>query len=274
MASRRRRYQCPGCPSTYELKHDLDSHRRRDREFCAECNQWVCRLGVHTRSVHTNPGVVDDVDQQLVQPKTPFRDDVGFYTAYMAKLGEISDYKHIWKFSQTWNKSIDDTFTYRNLTLWLWEIYQSNRRAFKINMGIGFLLYNPVEKIYRYHYVSENSLLFDRSVVIDSVKSLKAFIERVKGLDLATSAYLTKPSSNWVLAGITNIQCRVIVLPGVMLGIATTELPDYLKNSKNIYCLTGLKGVEYKDNLCLFRCIAITSWSTGQRVGKICSNDW
>ena len=255
--SRRRRYQCPGCPSTYELKHDLDSHRRRDREFCAECNQWVCRLGVHTRSVHTNPRVVDDVDQQLVQPKTPFRDDVGFYTAYLAKLGEISDYKHIWKFSQTWNKSIDDTFTYRNLTLWLWEIYQSNRGAFKINMGIGFLLYNPVEKIYRYHYVSENSLLFDRSVVIDSVKSLKAFIERVRGLDLATSAYLTKPSSNWVLAGITNIQCRVFALPGVMLGIATTELPGYLKNSKNIYCLTGLKGVEYKDNLCLFRCIAI-----------------
>ena len=136
--SRRRRYQCPGCPSTYELKHDLDSHRRRDREFCAECNQWVCRLGVHTRSVHTNPRVVDDVDQQLVQPKTPFRDDVGFYTAYMAKLGEISDYKHIWKFSQTWNKSIDDTFTYRNLTLGYGRYTKAIAARLKSIWGLDF----------------------------------------------------------------------------------------------------------------------------------------
>ena len=250
-----RRFQCPQCPSTYTLKSDLLLHRRTNRAYCSLCRQWVCRLPVHLRSAHSNgPRVVDNVDE-IIQPATPFIGDAGFFVAYMGKLAEISDYTKFCKYSQIWNKAVDDRFTYRDLTVWLCEIFKSNTNAFKINIGIGFLLFNPIEKIYRYHYVSENSLLFDKSIAIDSVKSLQEFIERVRGLDLTTSAYLTKPSSQWILAGITNIQCRVAVLPGVMLG--SGELPDYLYKSKNIYSLTSCNGKKYNDNLCLFRCIAI-----------------
>ena len=250
-----RGYQCHQCPSSYYLKRDLDCHRRIDREWCMQCGQWVCRLDVHRRSVHGGGcREVHNVDD-LIQPKIPFLGDAGFQVAYMGRLGEISDFRHVSKYHQTWNIAAGDGFSYRNLTIWLCEIYRYNTTAFKINMGIGFLLFHPIQKIYKYHYVSENSLLFDKSIVVDSVVSLKSFIERVRGLDLATSAYLTKPSSQWVLAGITNFQCRVTVLPGILLGYG--QLPEYLKNLKSIYSLTGLNGKEYKDFLCLFRCIAI-----------------
>ena len=249
-----RRFQCTTCPSSYSFKSDLHLHHRVDREFCTQCGRWVCRLPVHVRSAHRGSREVHNVDERI-QPRSPFMTDPGFQVAYMGRLSEIIDYKQVWRYHQIWNKAANDDFSYRDLAIWLCEIYRSQGSAFKINMGIGFLLFHPVTKVYRYHYVSENSLLFDKSVVIDSVSSLKSFIERVRGLDLATSAYLTKPSSQWVLAGITNFQCRVTSLPGTLLGYG--QLPPYLKNLKSIYCLTGSRGKEYKDSLCLFRCIAV-----------------
>ena len=250
-----RRFQCTTCPTTYSLKRDLDVHRQTNREFCTQCGRWVCQLPIHVRSTHQQSRRVDNVDD-LVQPRSPFMTDCGFQVAYMGKLGEISDYKKVSRYHQIWNRAAGDNFTYRDLTIWLCEIYRSLGSAFKINLGIGFLLFHPVTKVYKYHYVSENSLLFDKSIVVDSPDSLRSFIERVRGLDLATSAYLTKPSSQWVLAGITNFQAWVTLLPGILLG-SGPRLPEYLRKLKNIYCLTGVNGKEYNDSLCLFRCIAV-----------------
>ena len=249
-----RRFHCTTCPATYSFKGDLDVHRQTNRQFCTQCGQWVCRLPVHVRSAHQRARVLDNLDDRI-QPRSPFMTDAGFQVAYMGKLSEISDYKKVSKYHQIWNRAASDNFTYRDLAIWLCEIYRSQSSAFKINMGIGFLLFHTVLKIYSYHYVSENSLLFDKSIVIDSPASLKSFIERVRGLDLETSAYLTKPSSQWALAGVTNFQAWVTSLPGILLGRG--QLPEYLRKLKSIYCLTGVNGKEYKDSLCLFRCIAI-----------------
>ena len=62
------------------------------------------------------------------------------------------------------------------------------------------------------YYVSSNSFLFDRAITISSIEDLNNFMRKVINLDLATNYYLKKPSSSWVLAGLTNVQICIYKL--------------------------------------------------------------
>ena len=63
-------------------------------------------------------------------------------------------------------------------------------------------------------------------------------MNHIISLDLATNYYLKKPSSGWVLAGLTNITYIITQMKKVPLG-AAIELPSYIKNSKSMYSLTN-----------------------------------
>ena len=43
------------------------------------------------------------------------------------------------------NKSIDHTFTYKQLSEWLNGIYQNHKHGFKLDIGLGYVLYNPIQ---------------------------------------------------------------------------------------------------------------------------------
>ena len=43
-------------------------------------------------------------------------------------------------------------------------------------------------------------------------------MERIIGLDLAENYYLKRPSSGWVLAGLTNLEIKKFYLNNVLLG--------------------------------------------------------
>ena len=87
---------------------------------------------------------------------------------------------------------------------------------------------------------------------------MTAFFERIVRLDLGETYNLRRPTSGWVLAGLPNIQIRVMRMRDVPIGAGVT-LPPHIKRSKSIIGLTHNKkrGHVYNDNLCLFRCLAL-----------------
>ena len=67
-------------------------------------------------------------------------------------------------------------------------------------------------------------------------------MNHIQNLDLAEQYYLKKTKSSFVLCGLTNVRILVYPVVGMLIGSTnsikyTTELPEYIKKSKNIISL-------------------------------------
>ena len=117
------------------------------------------------------------------------------------------------------NKQIDPSYTYRDINDLLMDIYFNRNNAFKVNLGIGYIhTYHVVSGEYKYYYVSNNNLLFAEAVLITNRKDISDLMKHIVSLDLETNFYLKKPSSNWVLAGLTNIEFLIFDIKQLPLG--------------------------------------------------------
>ena len=120
------------------------------------------------------------------------------------------------------------------------------------------MLYHAVDRVFRYFYVSNNHFLFDKAVTISSHTDINDFFNRIASLDLAESYYLRRPASGWVLAGLPNVQIRIMRMRDIPIG-SSLILPSYIKRSRSIIGLSHHRYTRhaYTDNLCLFRCLAL-----------------
>ena len=83
----------------------------------------------------------------------------------------------------------------------------------------------------KYYYVSTNNLLFEKAVTIINQNDVTNLMRRIIGLDLATNFYLKKPSSGWVLSGLTNIQFEITDVANVAIGGLASDLPPHIKKT-------------------------------------------
>ena len=65
------------------------------------------------------------------------------------KSGEVN--RTLWK---RINRQIEPGFSYSDLKSLLEEVMSTEVSVFKINLGFGVVLYNTVQQIYKYYYVS------------------------------------------------------------------------------------------------------------------------
>ena len=79
-------------------------------------------------------------------------------------------------------------------------------------MGIGFILYNVTTERYKYHYVSNNHLLFEIAKTISKRKDIDKLIKHIIALDLPTTMYMQRPDSQWSIAGLVNIETWIFNL--------------------------------------------------------------
>ena len=138
------------------------------------------------------------------------------------------------------------------------QVRRDEHDVFKINLGFGSVLYDTVNQVYRYYYVSTNHYLFDRAFTISTNTDMTDFFNRILSLDLGEKYYFQRPSSGWVLVGLPNVEIRLIRILGMVIG-AGIQLPDHIKKSRSIVSLThdNRHGHDFNDNLCLFRCLAL-----------------
>ena len=102
-------------------------------------------------------------------------------------------------------------------------------------------------------------MLFEHAITISNRQDITKFMKKIIDLDLNTNYYLRKPSSGWVLAGLSNLQLIVFELKDFAIGNPPDDIPDYIRNSKSIYTLSHQKrnSKKFNDNKCFFRCLAL-----------------
>ena len=254
----RKSFLCEKCKAPFTRDARLKDHQKNSKK-CPHCSKTFCNDGtlqMHIRTEHTVHNEIKDIHQKI-QPKTAYDGDSGFQAVLLGKLNEITDWEKSTGNYKIINKAINHKFTYNDLFKWLNGIYEKHKNGFKIGLGFGYVLFHPIKEEYKYYYVSENNMLFDKAYTIDSKKDMENFMRKIVAVDLPTNCYLSKPSSGWVLCSITNVLVKMTDLAKILLG--SGDLPPYLKNLQSIKGLTHNynNGEKYTDNLCFFRCLAL-----------------
>ena len=114
------------------------------------------------------------------------------------------------KIYTVYNKQIDSSFTYQNLYDIYLNIYQELKSPFRTNLGFGYILYNKLSDEYKYHYVSENNLVFETMPTIVKRNDIIKLMKGIISADLPTTYFLSRPDSNWNLTALTNVEIKVI----------------------------------------------------------------
>ena len=148
--------------------------------------------------------------KQVIFAPTGFESGEG-YTEMMAKhenkiKGKIVDRRGIW---MSVNKQITPEFTYNDLSDLINQAIRKHGKAFRFNIGFGFVLKNKLTDEYRYYYVSTNHLLFDKATTITTMSDVKDTLKRIHEMNIGDHYYLQRPSSSWIFAGITNVQFKL-----------------------------------------------------------------
>ena len=262
---------CARCGQGFAARDRRDKHEASAQSLsCGQCGRQFChdsRLRQHIATVHNGRGVstsaVSSQPANLNEPiigYTPYQDRPEYEEVLAQHRSVIRSQEvqgGLWK---RINRQIPPDFSYGDLKILLNGIMTRAVSAFKINIGFGVVLYNIVHQDFRYYYVSTNQLLFDRAFTISKRLDVLKFFDKIKDLNLAERFFFQRPNSSWVLAGVPNVEIRIFRLPRVQIGASEIVLPDYIKNSSSIKCLThrrGKKKFPYNDRLCLFRCMAL-----------------
>ena len=258
---------CKTCNQTFRVRWRLDKHLTDATLItCDICNQRFChrtRMEQHKLTEHTASGISSS-EAPNTDLNTPTFPNTGHPEAeeYREKLNEhydvIRTQTNTGKKWKNINIQISPNFTYKDLKLLLERVQRNEVGVFKINLGFGSMLYDTINRVYRYYYVSHNHYLFDRAFTISTNRDMTDFFNKILSLDLADKYYFQRPSSGWVLAGLPNIEIRLMRLTGVPIG-AGIELPPHIRRSKSIVSLTRdeAHGYEYNNNLCIFRCLVL-----------------
>ena len=212
---------CKNCGAKFRKHRDLLRHEKNRKDIiCTHCDRKFCsneHFNQHLRTIQE----VDDTDidlNQRIQPDTGYEENNGYKEILESKAAEIDDREEVRKYYKMINKKIDTSFTYQQLKDILIDIYTKQSNAFKINIGFSFILYNTIEDIYKYHYNSSNNLLFEHAFTVADREDIDRFMYKIINLDLATNYYLKKPSSNWILAGITNVEIFIYEMKHTPIG--------------------------------------------------------
>ena len=158
---------------------------------------------------------------------------------------------------RVYNFPITNDITADDIVKKVEEIYNSERHSFKVNLSLGYLLYDRETKEYRYFRPYRNSFLLDKPFTVSSRKDLARLRELINKLDAIAKVMNARDNTKYVIKTLTNLQARVYPTR-FTIGNVALRLPKYLADSRNIICLDKDKHQKsYQDNLCLFRCLAV-----------------
>ena len=131
--------------------------------------------------------------------------------------------------------------------------------AGKLNLALGFILKNIEDGKIRYFYAHENNTLLQQSKLVSNKDDMAKWKEILKKTDVIDSCTKERSNTKWRFFKLINLTlfaaslgdipicCRDAVLPKCLLKKLYSQLP-YLRTEHQ---------KAYKDNLCLFRALAL-----------------
>ena len=139
-------------------------------------------------------------------------------------------------------------------------LFDQQTTAFKINCSFAFILKSKTTNRFRYYHSSNNCCgrLLEEPSLITNRDDFDRFLACIQESDILQWAVAQRPNSDWVCELVTNATFFVNRILQHPIGCVDVNLPDYVKRNKAIVRLDkDSHGVIYRDNLCLFRCLAI-----------------
>ena len=126
-------------------------------------------------------------------------------------------------------------------------------------LAFGFVLKSIEDGGFRYFYAHENNTPLDRSKLVcthDDLAKLEDFLNKT---DVIESCSRERMNTKWRFYKLTNLTVFAALLKDVPTGCKDAVFPEPLLRSGTINCLTNEENTRepYKDNLCLFRALAL-----------------
>ena len=129
----------------------------------------------------------------------------------------------------------------------------------KLNLALGFILQNIEGGRFRYLYAHENNTLLDQSKLVSNKDDMAKLEEILKKTDVIESCTKERSNTKWSFFKLTNLTIFAALRRGIPMGCKDAILPISLLRNPTVNCLTYEENTKktYKDNLCLFRALAL-----------------
>ena len=129
----------------------------------------------------------------------------------------------------------------------------------KLNLALGFILKNIEDGTFRYFYAHENNTLLEQSKLVSNKDDMAKLKEILKKTDVIESCTKERSNTKWKFFKLTNLTIFAALLKDIPMGCKDAVLPESLLKNHTVNCLTFEKNTRqpYKDNLCLFRALAL-----------------
>ena len=129
----------------------------------------------------------------------------------------------------------------------------------KLNLALGFILKNLEEGKFRDFNVHENNALLEQSKLVSNKDDMAKLKEILKKTDVIESCTNGRSNTKWRFFKLTNLTIFAALLRDIPMGCRDAILPESLLRNPSINCLTYEQNTKrtYKDNLCLFRALAL-----------------
>ena len=129
----------------------------------------------------------------------------------------------------------------------------------KLNLALGFILKKIEDGKFRYFYAHENNTLLEQSKFVSNKEDMAKMKELLKKTDGLESCTKERTNTKWRFFKLTNLTYFAALLKYMPMGCKDAVLPESLLRKPSINCLTYEQNTikTYKDNLCLFRALAL-----------------
>ena len=247
-------FACDVCNSSFGRKQDLDRHKRtvqcggppqpepapKRRRIVASLNEdpVLAPPVEHAANDELSSAIRDFVHENWASVRTHVVNGP-VQTRYNRRLASL------------------DT---RDLHDQLFLLFDQQTTAFKINCSFGFVLREKENGRLRYYHSSNNCCgrILEEPSLITNRDDFDRFLEHIQESDILQWAVAQRPNSDWVCELVTNATFFLNRIIHHTIGCVGVNLPTYVKNNKAIVRLDkDSHGVIYRDNLCLFRCLAL-----------------
>lgn len=152
----------------------------------------------------------------------------------------------------------------------LQRLYNAVDTAFKLQASYGFILEHSETTEQRYfHPCQNNAGIFNRPPLITNRQDLDAGVDAILDYDPVEWARTHRPDTKWRVVMVTQLTCYLNRVRNYPIGFCHV-LPRFLAKNKGIDKRCKSKRSRAKDQLCLFRCLAVQRGLKVECASQLC----
>lgn len=150
------------------------------------------------------------------------------------------------------------------------RLYNAVDTSFKLQASYGFIIEHAETSEQRYfHPCQNNSGIFPRPPLITNREELEKAVDDIFEYDPIEWARTHRPDTKWRVVLITQLTCYLNRVRNYPIGFCH-KLPRFISKNKGISKHCKSKRSRTKDNLCLFRCLAMKKGLHIEFAEKLC----